>query len=241
MTERIRDRIDAVHKANLKEAWTRYSRKHNMILSAYKNASGTYDTYYVYQHLLDDLREGWYYELDLPAASGTFNGLEFLCAEEIEDVNGDWHLYVGGNDGMLYELYPSNSFDWVDNEGNTAAVTLELKTPYFRAGRIQSALELQGNSGKAKPILFEMRVTEASNEASTWTVLIETADGSGDDQIVRSSKTFTMTFPAGHTIQRYKVDQRSGENYTAADFIRLTLTNQDTGKHVTLTGVWMGH
>lgn len=221
----ISDQFDDLDRVNLEHIWSIHSRAHYLMIFAFPDNDNVYNKFLIYQYGgNDDVRQGWWWTLSLAA------GLEFLCAEEIEDANGDFHLYVGGNDGMIYDLFNPTADNWVNASGAATAVRLRIRTPWVRAGSLGA--EFEGVTGRVLPTFIELRAREEDAEAHTWTMLVETADGSATDGTVRDSQTLSYVFPAGQCIQRYRT-----QNLTAGEYFRLTVTHEQLDKHVIFQGI----
>jgi hypothetical protein len=216
-SEPIGDKISAISRKNIKHTWSLYSQTTNNILFFHQNASGTYDTAYCYQHLLDDVREGFWWQLDLPS------GLEFRCGEEIEDSNGDNRIYVGGNDGMVYELLTLGSGGynhWVNAANVSTTMTMELQSIYMRGGSI--AGETHGSTGRWKPSFIEVRSRVSTGAVHNYTIRVDTADGACNDQTVRDTQTITVTFPANVNLQRVRL-----KDLVSGEYVRINIKNSD--------------
>lgn len=226
ISEVIRDQYDQINKVNIEDMHTDHSRKHNSILQFNKDSNGEYTNIFQYQYPQDDLRQGWYSKVNTNSSAN----LNIQSTAEIEDSNGDFHLYASGADGMLYELFADGADDWTDANGSSHAITMTVQTPWIRPG--PAGLEIEGTSGRVDVQQVELRVREADNQASTWTVTVESADGSADDQIVRHSQDITFAFPAGVTLLRL-----STRNFIAGEYVRFKVVNSDTGVNVELYGL----
>lgn len=225
ITDIIRDKFDDFERTNLEHIWSTHSRRVCLMLWAFPDDDNVYTDYYVYQYGgNDDIRNGWWWTLSPPS------GVELLCAEEVEDTNGDFHLYIGGNDGMLYEFFTEASDNFTNASGTSSAVTFQVRTGWIRAGALGA--ELEGATGRCVPEYVELRAREEDSEAHNWTVLVETADGSALSQTARDSQTLTFAFPAGQSIQRYRP-----QNLTGGEYLRFTVTNSETDKHVIFQGL----
>lgn len=214
ISEVIRDQIDDLNQNNIKDTWAISSQKHNCLLHFHKDSSGDYTDNFKYNYAIDDPRNGWYSTIVPPS------NLDFRCAEEIEDSNGNKKLYVGGDDGMVYELYADSADNWVDVDGSESAITFSMRTKYMRLG--PQALENELVSHRVDPVYVELRINEPNSKAVNYTVLIETSDGEADDSTVRDSKSMTFPFSAGTTIVRYRP-----QDLTGAEFFRVTISTSD--------------
>jgi len=225
ITDIIRDKFDDFERTNLEHIWSVHSLGRSVMLFAIPDDDNVYTTYLVYQYGgNDDIRNGWWWTFSPPS------GVELLCAEEMEDANGDYHLFVGGNDGMLYEFFNQDSDNYTNAAGAASAVTMQMQTGWIRAGSLGA--EFEGVTGRVSPSYVELRAREEDGEAHNWTVLVETADGSALSQTVRDSQTFTFAFPAGSSIQRYRPQGLSGGEY-----IRFTITHSELGKNAVFQGL----
>jgi hypothetical protein len=226
ISEPIRDKFDELVESKLNLMHTIHSRKHNALLQFNQDSNGKYSSIFLYHYAKDDIKQGWYSEINIPSTTN----LDFRDAAEVEDSTGDFHLYVGSNDGMLYELFADDADNWVDANNSATAITMTLRTPFIRAGVLGA--ESDGVTGRWGPRYVELRVKEANGLSSNWTVLIETADGSDDDQTIRDSDTLSYLFPAGVTIQRL-----APKDLTYGEYCRFTITNDDVDRDLTLLGV----
>lgn len=225
ITDIIRDKFDDFERKNLENTWSTHSRRTNVMLWAFPDDDDVYTEYFIYQYGgNDDIRNGWWWNLGLPA------GMELLCAEETEDDNGDFHLFIGGNDGMLYEFFNESSDNFINAAGAASAVTMTFKTAWLRLGALGA--ELEGVTGRCIPDYVELRTREEDGAAHNWTVLVETGDSSATNQTARDSQTFNFAFPAGQNIQRYRPNALTGGEY-----IRFTVTNSELDKHVVFQGL----
>jgi hypothetical protein len=213
-SEPIQDKLLDLNKTNLKDCWSIYSKRLNGMLFFYANASGAYDTCYMYQHPMDNVNEGNWSEIELPTYA------RYNCGVEIEDSNGIEHLYVGSTDGAIFELGTATFPLWMDADANTEAVTTTIQTIYLRAGAL--AGQTRGWTGRWKPSFIEMRCTPEVAAATSWTVTVDTGDGPGNGQTVRDSQDITIAFPAGRTLQRVRL-----KDLISAEYCRIKVVNND--------------
>ena len=228
ISEVIRDKFDSsFNKQNIELIHTLSSKDRNAIIMFVPDANGDYkDNNYVYQYAQDVVEQGWWWQLVLPT---TINP---LCTVELEDTDGDFHIYMGGDDGMIYELFDAAATSWALVNGSTEAIVSRLTTPYERPGNLQLA-DPEGNTGRFMPRLMELRVT---GDATTWTALVETANA-GDQPTASASATITFTFATNERRLVLPVPMTR-----AGDYCRITLTNSQAGVSSTILGfsVW-GH
>jgi hypothetical protein len=227
ISEVIRDKYDSIYKPFIEDMHTVHYRSKNALLQFNKNASGVYDKIFMYQYAFDDMGTGWYSEITIPGATG----LNFLHFTEIEDANGDFHLYGGSSDGMLYEFFDANTHDWTSNNGALTPITMEIQTPYFRPG--VTGAETEAGTGRVGARLIELRVDEKNLAETNWTVRFDYAHGSPDNGVVVDTETVPIRIPAGHAMQRYPADHGA---VSIAEYIRLNLKNAELGKDVDLYG-----
>ena len=216
-SEPIADKIKAMSKVNFKDIWSIYSRSLNSMLYFYPNALGEYDTCYGYQHMMDNVNDGRLWELDMPSYAN------YLCGEEIEDANGVERLYVGGDDGMIYELLTNYFPLWTNGDvSELDSVEMELQTIYMRAGQLGG--QTKGFTGRWKPSFIEVRARDDLGAGQhVWEVTIESADGSGNNQTVRDSQTVTLTFPPGVELQRVRL-----LDFVPGEYCRVKVKNSDS-------------
>lgn len=222
ISEVIRDKFDSsFDKQNIELIHTLSSKSRNAILMFVPDSNGDYTSNnYVYQYPQDLIEQGWWWQLVLPT---TINP---ICSAEIEDTNGDFHVYIGGDDGMIYELFDTASTDWALVNGSTQAITTKLQTKYMRPGVLQMA-DPEGATGRFGPMLMELRV---KGDNTTWTALIETANGS-DQPTASDSQTVTFTFGSNDRRLTLPIPMlRRG------DYVRVTLTNSQASVASTVLG-----
>jgi hypothetical protein len=211
ISEPIRDKYDLIDKGNIEFIHTVHSKARNTLLQFIQDSGGNYTTILCYQYAFDKVEEGWWSTIALPVGVT----LNFLDAEEIEDSNGDFRLYVGATDGMVYELFNENSKNWVGPTGTTYPIVTTFQTPYIRAG--EAGKEGEGVTGRVSPRFIELRV---DGDPCTWDVTIETADGP-EQATARDTYTGSLVFGANNSLVRYPITQ----DLTPGTYFRLTLTN----------------
>jgi hypothetical protein len=246
ISEVIRDKYDAINRANIETMHIHHMKSLNSLFQFNADSSGKFTNNFVYQYLQDiqsraDLINGWWWTLQLPSASETTNGnaLNILDAEEIEDSNGDFHMYAGADDGMLYELFDSSTKNFTDAAGKAIAITTEFQSKYIRAGDKVQGVAIDshmdpGGSGRIDPRWIELRRTGTVD--STWDVLIETADGSatGSSFTSRSSTTVSIPFGSNESLKRISI---ASSALTPAEYTRVKVTNNQQNVDDTILAV----
>lgn len=222
ISEVIRDKFDEdFNKANIELMHTTHTKSRNGILMFVADSNGEYKgNNYLYQYPLDQLAAGWWWQIQLPSS------INLLHIEEIEDSNGTFRLYAGGDDGMVYELFKSGEKNWALADGSTEAITLKAVTKTFRVG--EAAATMEGYTGRGQPRLMEMRYT---GDASSWTILVETLNGPHQTTAV-DSKTITFSFAADETLQRVPIPMMQ-----PGEYVRLTMQNSEQDVAGGITGV----
>lgn len=223
ISEVIRDKFDEdFDKSNIELIHSTHSKSRNGITLFVPNAAGEYKSNnYVYQYPVDSVERGWWWQLDLPTS------LNILHIQEIEDNNGDFHLYAGDAAGMIFELFALDQKNWVRVDGTAEAITTQFQTKYIRAA--SSDQEGEDWSGRITPRFIEVRWD--GDDDVTWTILIETANGP-DQTTATDSTTVTITFGEDESLLRYPINPMQ-----AGEYVRLTFTNSDLNKTGTITGV----
>ena len=227
ISEVIRDRVDGFDKSALEDAHTAHSKKDNAILWLTKDSDGVYSDIYSYSYSIDEIRKGSFSQI-IPNPT-SFN---IQAMWEIEDSDGDFKLYAATKGGMVHEMLSENSLNWLDDQGQSRPVNFEMRTAFMRLGATEESLSLTGTSGRITPRYIELRATEATGLAHTWTVVVESGDSPGDAVAPRGSKTMTFDFLAGQGLMRLSV-----QDMTSAEYLRLTITNTQKDVDVALTGV----
>lgn len=228
ISEVIRDKFDEQFaQSNIELTHTLSSRARNAILMFVPDENGDYKSdNFVYQYPQDQVEQGWWWQLSLPSS------INPLCTVEIEDSDGDFHIYFGGDDGMIYELFAEGVENWALANGTTEAITTVLTTKYLRPGMLQQQ-DPEGYTGRFAPIMFELRV---KGDPTTWTVLVETANAA-DQPTASDSQTITIPFATNERLLRYPVQMMRG-----GEFVRITLTNTDASVSSTVLGfAVLGH
>lgn len=228
ISEVIRDKFDDdFNKTNIELMHSMHSKRRNCILMFVANSSADYTgNNFVYQYPLDQVAAGWWWELELPS---TINPQHVA---EIEDANGDFHLYMGGDDGMLYELFDEDSKNWVRVDGQAVAIETTFQTKYIRLGNTDEAQNAQGYTGRALPRFVELRWD--GDLPATWTVTVDTADG--DDQTTPTD-TASLTFNFTSTVGKSSLLRLPVPMTQPGEYVRLTVANSQLGVAGVITGL----
>lgn len=219
ISEPIRDRYDDanfINKVNIELMHTVHSKSRNLILQFNPDAAGEYTSIFAYMYPIDNVETGYWTDIVTPSAAN----LNFLDAEEIEDENGDFRIYVGADDGMVYELFCKDSTNWVDSGGTSFPIVTKFRTPYMREGDLGA--ETEGATGRVEPRFVEVR---HEDDATTWNIKLETADGSSQP-VARSTVDMNLQFGVNNSLIRQAVP---GEEMIAAEYFRITLENSEAG------------
>jgi hypothetical protein len=227
ISEVIRDRVDAFNKSSLEESHTAHSRKNNSIFWLTKDASSVYSDIYHYQYMIDEVRQGWFSQIE-PNPT-TFN-MQHLW--EIEDSSGGFKIYASTDQGMVFELMAEDSLNWVDAAGQSRAITLDLRTPYMRLGAMPEAVELYGTSGRVVPRYIELRIKENTGLAHEWTVTVDTSDSASENADARDTQDITFSFAAGQSLLRIPT-----QDLVPGEYVRVRLVNSQKDKDLQIMGV----
>ena len=166
----------------------------------------------MWQYAVDDLNQGqWSTYLQ-------GNSVNILDAEEIEDSNGDFRVYAGAADGMIYELLNDTAKNFVNASGTASAIDTLIQTVYIRPG--EAGAESEMATGRCEPRYLELRTY---GDAANWTCTIDTADGPLDDT-ARDTQTFVMNVTAGDSLRRYAFPP-----ITPANYVRFKFENAELG------------
>ena len=230
ISEPVRDKFDGYNKEKRHLSHSVHFRNTNSIVTIAPDSDGVYRNLLNYQYPIDDTRTGWYSEIKLPTSSGA-DVFDFQHMAEVEDENGDFHLYVGDKNGMLYELFAEDALNWGRVSGGDLPITQKFAPAYLRLGAL--GVETYGVTGAIRPFDVEVRINTVSNKDVTIKVTLETADGSDDGTRTRDDWIKDFVFPAGVSIQRYPVP----EDMQPGEFLRFTAENSDTDVDLTILGV----
>ena len=164
------------------------------------------DDNYVYQFPVDEVGQGWWWKLSLPSS------VNILDMEEIEDSDGEPHLYFGSTDGMIYELFDQDSKNWA-TATSSAAVTTRIKTKWLRLGNLGENSEMV--NGRVSPRYIEVI---AKGDPCTWTITIETATGP-DQTTATNSVSIPVVFgDENERLMRYPIKN----TLQPGEFVRIT-------------------
>lgn len=215
ISEPIRDKYDNdINKTNIEFIHTVHYSRNNSILQFNPNGSGVYDSIFMYQYGLDDVKSGWWTTVNTPAAAN----LNFLSSVEAEDADGTKVLLVGGYDGMLYQLFHPDDDNWVDANGTKYPIKQKIQTPYIRMMSVEGATSSNGLSGRVQPRMVELRV---EGDPTTYTVTLAMAKGISQTTPT-DTQTLTFTFGANESIKRIPTRE-----LTAWEYVRVTVENED--------------
>ena len=227
VSEVIRDRVDAFDKSALEDTHTVHSRRDNMLLWFTKDADGVYSSIYNYTYLVDEVRQGWFNQIE--ANPATF---DIQAMWEVEDDNGDHKLYGCTSGGMVHSFMEPDAANWTDDDGKQRAITFEMQTARLRLGDMPVAVELTGESGRVSPRLIELRAKERTGKAHSWTVTLSTCDSSADAATPRDTQEMTFNFDAGKSLMRLPP-----QDLTPGEFLQVKVTNSQKNVDVAITGI----
>jgi hypothetical protein len=223
ISETIRDKFDDdFDKSNLELMHTSSSKSRNAIGMYVADSSAEFKgNNYQYQYPLDDIGQGWWWQLDLPSA------INPLDVTEIEDTNGTFRMYMGGDDGMVYELFKAGEKNWVIADGSTEAIKMEFETKYIRLASAEQVEEEY--EGRATPRMIELR---HNGDAATYEVTITTANG--PSQVTATdTRTVTIPFAADETLLRYPI----GAAMQPGEYVKLNIKNTEKDIACTLQAI----
>ena len=229
ITEVVQDLYSSFNKQNLHKLLTVHNRKTNSFLIIPEEN----DPIIHYQYAIDDMRNGWFSTIKLDSNLN----FKILDAQEIEDSNGQFHLYIGGSDGMVYELFAEDSYDWVDATGKKYPIEMKYSTIYLRAGSTPIPIsevrqEPLTVTGRVNMRLVEARGYELNGKAFNIDCILSMANGPDDNNTkIRETKTITMNFPQNSSLQRYSLDMHSDE------FVKVMISNKESGITPIIYGV----
>ena len=232
VSEVIRDKFDNdFNKQNIELLHSNHSKNRNCILMFVANSSGDYTgNNFIYQYPLDQVAAGFWWELQLPSSVNP------LHVTEIEDTDGTFRLYMACEDGMLYELFDTESKNWVTANGSTEAITTRFQTTYIRLGYTPEVQNSGGYSGRAQPRFVELRWD--GDLPATWTATVDTADGP-DQASPTDTKTLTFTFTS--TTGKSSLLRLPVPMMQPGEYVRLTLENSQLNVAGTVTGARMSY
>ena len=216
ISEPIRDKFDTFNKANIEVSHSLHSKQNNCIIMCMAGDT-IYDfneDNFVYQYPVDEVGQGWWWQLQLPTS------VNILDMEEIEDENGDFHIYFGSDDGMVYELFDSSAKSWA-TATSTEAITTRFKTKWLRLGQLGENSE--GVAGRVSPRFIEVIV---DGDPCSWDITIETATGP-NQAVATDSKTITVVFgDTNEKLMRYPIKH----NLQPGEYVRITAEQSTINK-----------
>lgn len=227
ISEVIRDRVDAFNHLNLEDTHTVHSRKDNALLWFNKDTDSVFSDIYMYQYMIDEIKQGWYSQI---VPNPTSFNIQHVW--EVEDSNGDFKLYAATSGGMVHELLSNSSFNWLDDQGKSRAITMDVQTAYMRLGATEEAITLSGYSGRVIPRFIELRIKENNGLAHTWTVTVDTSDSASENAEIRDTQDITFDFIAGQSLLRLPT-----KDLIAGEYVRLRLQNAEKDKDLQIMGV----
>jgi len=231
ISEPIRDKYDnEINKQNIELIHTVHSKDKNTLLQF--NPDGTtpipkYSSIFAYNYPIDDIPRGWWSTLEIPS------DINILDAVEVEDDNGDFHLYCSSEEGMIYEFFVDGQMNWTNASGTETAIKTKFQTPFLRLGDlgINPAGDGEKGTDRVVPRWVELRLKD--NTAINWTVTLEAADGADDDQEIRDTKTITLDFNENESLVRQAVPM----GFNAGSFIRFTVETEEVDTYAVLLGM----
>jgi hypothetical protein len=210
ISEPIRDKFEDFTKTYIELSHSMHSKFNNAILMCMAGAtqySFNADNY-VYQFPVDEVGQGWWWQLKLPAS------VNILDLEEVEDSDGEFHIYFGADDGMIYELFDRDSKNWA-TATSSEPITTTITTKWLRLGQLGEQSDFA--TGRVSPRMIEM-ITDG--DPCTWTITIETATGP-NQTTATSTTTIPMVFgDANERMMRYPVKN----TLQPGEYIRISAT-----------------
>jgi hypothetical protein len=212
---------------NRYDVHTVHSRRHNSIVQFNKDSDGKYTNNFMYSYTMDNMREGGWSRLVIPATCTLNPG----HSAEVEDDEGTIKIYVSSEDGQIYELMADDSANWVSDDGTINPIHFKARTMWMRLGA--AGAENWEASGRVTPRLFELRAMEMNGQDSTWNVTIETSFISQDNSNIGivDRADLQVYIPAGAGLVRLPIRQKN-----AGDYVRITIENSDLDRDVVLLG-----
>lgn len=209
ISEPIRDLYDALPRQEQETLHTTHSRKDNAIIQWNPTASGAFTSGFCMQYAVDDPTIGAWQTLDPPA------GFDFMHLAEVEDTNGDPHLYAADRDGMLFEFFSDSSQNWTKPDGSETALTTTFTTPALRLGEI--GRQINGWAGRVHPRWIEL---QCDGDATTWEVTVNMFKGP-DSDTPNDSQTIEFSMGPDRSLIRHPTKLHPNE------YMSFTLTNTD--------------
>jgi hypothetical protein len=222
LSEPIRDKFDDFDKSFLEYTHSQHSKNNNCIVMCIPGAtqfSFNADNY-IFQYPGDEIGQGWWWRLHLPTS------INILDLEEIEDTNGDFHLYFGSTDGMIYELFDRNAKNFA-TATSSEAITTTYVSKWFRLGQLGEQAEYA--TGRVSPRLIE---AISKGDACTWNITIETATGP-DQTTPLGSVTVPIVFgDDNERMMRYPILRMQ-----PGEYVRVTAQQATAGVDSMLTAL----
>ena len=215
ISEPIRDKFEDFDKSYIELSHTMHSKFNNAILMcmAGSTTSSFNADNYVYQFPVDEVGQGWWWKLRLPSS------VNILDLEEVEDSDGDFHIYFGSTDGMIYKLFDRNSKNWA-TATSSEAITTTIVTKWLRLG--QDGEQSDFATGRVSPRFIEM-ITDG--DACTWTVTIDTATGPGQATATSSVEIPVVFGDTNERLMRYPIKN----TLQPGEYIRISATQGTAG------------
>jgi hypothetical protein len=215
ISEPIRDKFESFTKTYLEYMHTLHSKNDNAIFMCVPGAtqySFNADNY-IFQYPVDEVGQGWWWKLNLPST------VNILGMAEVEDSDGEPHIYFGSTDGMIYQLFDRAAKSWA-TASSTEAISTVITTKWLRLGQLGEGSDQA--TGRVQPRLIEVI---AEGDACTWTILIETATGP-DQTTATSSVSVPVVFgDSNERLMRYPVKN----TVQPGEYVRVTATQATTG------------
>ena len=228
ISEPVRDIFENFSKKNRNLSHSVHFRSKNAMIFAAPDSDGVYRNLMQYQYPIDDTRNGWFSKIVLPTSNGDV--FDFQHMAEVEDENGEFHLYVADKFGMLYELFADDALNWNRVSGGPLPIVQKIAPAFLRLGAL--GVEVFGATGRATPYSVEVRINPIEGQEVNIKVLLESSDGSTDTSKIRGSQEMHFVFPDGIDLQRDPTT-----NFQGAEFLRFTLINEDLNVDLTILGI----
>ena len=217
ISEPIRDKFEDFTKTYLEYTHSRHVKNDNAIIMCIPGVtqySFNADNY-VYQYPVDEVGQGWWWQLKLPSS------VNILELAEVEDSDGEFHLYFGSTDGMIYELFDRDAKSWATATSSEAIATT-ITTKWLRLGQLGEQSDF--STGRVSPRFIEM-ITDG--DACTWTITIETATGPNQTTATGSVDVPIVFGNANERLMRYPIKN----TLQPGEYIRVTATQATIAVH----------
>jgi len=135
---------------------------------------------------------------------------------------------------MVFELMADGELNWVDEAGQSRAITMEIQTPFMRLGGGGGSTydaQYEAATGRVSPRFIELRAKENNGAAHTWTITVETSDSASENATIRDSRDITFAFPAGVSLLRVSM-----QDLIPGEYVRLTIVNSEKDKDLNIMG-----